>query len=103
MRPTGKRWLGHEKRLSVNSLSERIAKRCGKAAAQRLEGSRFLSEQFCKLTAGGSRERPSERQFYRPRPNRSPCAQSRWVEVLRWALPGSRLLPSDRTAELQSG
>jgi hypothetical protein len=29
MRPTGKRWLGHEKQHCVNSVSERIARRCG--------------------------------------------------------------------------
>jgi prepilin-type N-terminal cleavage/methylation domain-containing protein len=29
MRPTGKRWLGHEKEHGVNSVSERIARRCG--------------------------------------------------------------------------
>jgi prepilin-type N-terminal cleavage/methylation domain-containing protein len=103
MRPTGKRWLGHEKRLRNISGRRRIAKRCGRAAARRLEGSRFFTRQLCQLTASGSRERPSERQFYRPRPHRSPWAQSRWVEVLRWAIPGSRLLPSDRTAKLQSG
>jgi prepilin-type N-terminal cleavage/methylation domain-containing protein len=103
MRPTGKRWLGPKQRLRNISRLDRIAKRCGRAAAQRLEGSRFLTRQLCKLIAGGSRERSSERQFYRPRPNRSPCAQSRRVEVLRWAIPGSRLPPSDRTAELQSG
>jgi prepilin-type N-terminal cleavage/methylation domain-containing protein len=103
MRPTGRKWSGHEKRHGNISRLDRIAKRCGRAAAQRLEGSRFSARQLCKLTAGGSRERPSARQFYRPRPNRSPWAQSRWVEVLRWAIPGSRLLPSDRTAKLQSG
>ena len=103
MRPTGKGWLG-PKLQHRNILGlDRIAKRCGRVAAQRLEGSRFLTRQLCKLRAGGSRERPSERQFYRPRPHRSPWAQSRSVEALRWAIPGSRLLPSDRTAELQSG
>jgi Tfp pilus assembly protein PilE len=103
MRPTGRKWLGPKQRLRNISRLDRIAKRCGRAAAQRLEGSRFLTRQLCKLTAGGSRERPSARQFYGPRPNRSPWAQSRWVEVLRWAIPGSRMLPSDRTAKLQSG
>jgi|HubBroStandDraft_6_1064221.scaffolds.fasta_scaffold194077_3 prepilin-type N-terminal cleavage/methylation domain-containing protein len=29
MRPTGRKWLGHEKRHCVNSASERIARRCG--------------------------------------------------------------------------
>jgi prepilin-type N-terminal cleavage/methylation domain-containing protein len=100
MRPTGREWLGHEKQYRNISRLNRIARQCGKAA---LEGGRFLTRQLCKLIAGGSRERSSERQLYRPRPNRSPCAQSRWVEVLRWAILGSRLLPSDRTAALQSG
>src|SRR5260370_42434156 len=29
MRPTGRKWLGHEKQHCVNSVSERIARRCG--------------------------------------------------------------------------
>ena len=38
MRPTGKRWLGHEKRHYVNSVSKRIARRYGTAAARRRVG-----------------------------------------------------------------
>jgi hypothetical protein len=72
-------------------------------SAQRLEGSRFIIRQPCKLAAGGSRERLLVVQFYRLGVNRSSSKPSRWVKALRWAVRGSRLLPSDRTATLQSG
>jgi hypothetical protein len=32
-----------------------------------------------------------------------PSERSRWVKALRWVIRGSRLLPADRTATLQSG
>jgi tetratricopeptide (TPR) repeat protein len=72
-------------------------------ATQRLEGSRFVTKQLCKLAASGSRERPSAVQFYRASADQQPSEQNLWVNALRWVIPGSRLLPSDRTAELQSG
>jgi prepilin-type N-terminal cleavage/methylation domain-containing protein len=104
MRPTVESWLGFENRHIKNPGRRRIAKRCDTVAAQRLEGSRFAVSQLCKLAAGGSRERPSAGHFYRwQRPNRSPSEQRRWGKVLRWVIPGSRLLPSDRTAILRSG
>jgi TolA-binding protein/thioredoxin-like negative regulator of GroEL len=55
-------------------------------AIQRLEGSRFVTRLLYKLTASGSRERLGAVQ-----------------KALRRVVPGSRLLPSDRTAKLQSG
>jgi hypothetical protein len=70
---------------------------------QRLEGSRFIIGQLCKLAASGSRERLLVVQFYRSRGHPSASEQSRWEKPLRWVIPGSRLLPSDRTAVLQSG
>ena len=72
-------------------------------SAHRLEGSRFAALQLCNLAASGSRERPSAAQLCRRHVNRSTSEQRRWVKASRWAAPGSRLLPSDRIAELQSG
>jgi prepilin-type N-terminal cleavage/methylation domain-containing protein len=103
MKPTVESWLGFENRHSEQSGSRCNAKRCDTVVPQRLEGSRFALWQLCKLAAGGSRERPSAGQFYRQRANRSPSEQRRWGKVLRWVIPGSRLLPSDRTAILRSG
>jgi len=68
-----------------------------------LEGSRFATRQLRNLAAGGSRERLNAVQFYRPCADQQPSEQSRWINALRWVIPGSRLLPSDRTAKLQSG
>src|ERR1700722_5106953 len=70
---------------------------------QRLEGSRFVVRQLCTLAASGSRERLLVVQFYRPTGHPSPSKQRRWEKPLRWVIPGSRLLPSDRTATIQSG
>jgi prepilin-type N-terminal cleavage/methylation domain-containing protein len=103
MKPTVELRLGFENRHIEHSGCGRIAKRCDTIAAQRLEGSRFALWQLCKLAAGGSRKRLSAGQFYRQRANRSPSEQRRWGKVLRCVIPGSRLLPSDRTATLRSG
>ncbi|MFZ0506026.1 MAG: hypothetical protein WAM44_20040, partial [Chthoniobacterales bacterium] len=65
-------------------------------AAQRLEGSRFVSRQLCSLVAGGSRERLGVLQFYGWQENRSQAERSRWLKILRWVIPGSRLLPTYR-------
>jgi hypothetical protein len=72
-------------------------------AAQHLEGSRFVTRQLCKLAASGSREWPIAVQFYGRCANRLLLEQRPWVKALRWVFHGSRLLPSDRTAKLQSG
>jgi tetratricopeptide (TPR) repeat protein len=69
----------------------------------RLDGSRFITWQLCKLAAGGSRERLGAVQFHRLHANRSLSEQTRWAKALRWAIRGSRLQPSYRAAKLQSG
>jgi hypothetical protein len=57
--------------------------------------------QLYPLLAGGSRERLDVRQFYGPR---SPLRTASTLgKTLRWVIPGSRLLPNDRSAILQSG
>jgi hypothetical protein len=56
--------------------------------------------QFCKVAAGGSRARPSARQFYGRLPNRCLSPSASLLDAVRWVIPGSRLLPSDRTAIL---
>src|ERR1700678_887936 len=71
--------------------------------ARALEGSRFAIWQLCNLAAGGSRERLNAMQLYRPCADRHPSEQSRWINALRWVIPGTRLLPPDRTAKLKSG
>src|ERR1700733_2567355 len=76
--------------------------RCGKSA-ERLEGSRCAIRQLSNLAASGSRERLVVGQFYRSAVHRSFSNQRRLVKTSRWVVPGSRLLPSDRTAALQSG
>src|ERR1700678_397554 len=75
----------------------------GGKSAERLEGSRFVIRQLCNLAASGSRERLVVVQFYRPAVCPAPSKQRRLVKTSRWVVPGSRLLPSDRTAALQSG
>ena len=72
-------------------------------SAERLEGSRFAIRQLCNLAASGSRERLVVVRFYRSGARPSPSEQRPAVKASRWAVPGSRLLPCDRTAELQSG
>ena len=67
------------------------------------EGSRFATRQLCNLATGGSRERLSSMQLYRPCAERYPSEQTRWIEALRWVISGSRLGPPDRTAKLKSG
>ena len=58
--------------------------------SQRLEGSRFIRWQLYRLAAGGSRERPKARQFYR---TSYPCRteQTRWANI---ALGSSREPPA---------
>ena len=66
-----------------------------------LEGSRFAAWQLYDLAAGGSRERLEVWQFYGPL---YPLhAISAMGKTLRWVIPGSRLLLTDRAAMLQSG
>jgi prepilin-type N-terminal cleavage/methylation domain-containing protein len=103
MRPTGETRLGSEDLHIENPRSRCITKRYVVTTVRRLEGSRFISGQLCELSASGSRELPKTRQFYWQRANCSPSEESRWVNALCWVIPGSRLLPSDRTAELLSG
>jgi len=68
---------------------------------QRLEGSRFVIRQLCNLAAGGSRERPRA-MFCPSRQFRAGDATAHRTTTPR-NVPGSRPLPSDRTAILQSG
>ena len=64
----------------------------------RLEGSRFKRWQLYRLAAGGSRERFEVRPFYGPLyPHRRIEAMGK---ILRWVIPGSRLLATDRAAML---
>jgi hypothetical protein len=63
---------------------------------KRLEGSRFVAWQLYGLAAGGSRERLEVWQFYRPL--YSPHGTDAMGKILRWVIPGSRLLLTDRAA-----
>jgi len=82
----------------ANAQNDQAAQ--GLETGHRLEGSRFVAWQLCRLAAGGSRERPSAAQLSPRRVNRSPSEQRRWVKVPRWVTAGSRLQPSDRIAKL---
>ena len=65
---------------------------------ERLEGSRFVAWQLYGLLAGGSRERLEV------------CSSMGWLypqhgtgavgKTMRWVIPGSRLLLTDRAATL---
>jgi hypothetical protein len=62
------------------------------------EGSRFITWQLYRLAAGGSRERLDVPQFYGPL---YPHARTDPMgKTLRWVIPGSRLLATDRAAML---
>jgi hypothetical protein len=84
------------------SLEQRRERR---ERGERLEGSRFVVRQFYMLAAGGSRELPSVCPFL--------ASAAFWCRRNKTrtpgdnggprAIPGSRLLPTDRTAALQSG
>jgi hypothetical protein len=76
--------------------------RCAQSP-RRLEGSRFAIQQFCEVAASGSRERFVIAQLYPSNSYPSFSEQRRLVKASRWDVPGSRLLPSDKTVELQSG
>jgi hypothetical protein len=65
---------------------------------ERLEGSRFIAWQLYRLLAGGSRERLELWQFYGPL--YLPHGTDAMGKTLRWVIPGSRLLLTDRTAIL---
>jgi hypothetical protein len=65
---------------------------------ERLEGSRFTGWQLYRLAAGGSRERLEVRQFYGPLYPRN--RTDAMGKTLRWVIPGSRLLATDRAAIL---
>jgi len=65
--------------------------------ARRLEGSRFVTLQLYRLAAGGSRERLEVRQVYGPL---YPSNTDAMGKTLRWVIPGSRLLATDRAAIL---
>jgi hypothetical protein len=63
---------------------------------ERLEGSRFARWRLYGLVAGGSRERLEVWQFYGPLyPSHGIGAMGK---TLRWVIPGSRLLLTDRAA-----
>ena len=63
-----------------------------------LEGSRFVTWQLYGLPTGGSRERLEVWQFYEPL--YPPAGIGAMGNTLRWVIPGSRLLPTDRAAIL---
>jgi hypothetical protein len=65
---------------------------------ERLEGSRLVAWQLYALLAGGSRERLEVWQFYGPL--YPPHGVDALGKTLRWVIPGSRLLPTDRAAIL---
>src|ERR1700739_3899071 len=83
--------------------TEKLANTLRRKSPQRLEGSRFVIRQLCKVTASGSRERLVFVQSYRSVAYPSRLELRRLVKASRWDVPGSRLLPSDRTNALQSG
>jgi hypothetical protein len=66
--------------------------------ARRLEGSRFIALQLDGLAAGGSWERLEVQQFYGPLYPRN--RTDAMGKNLRWVIPGSRLLLTDRAAIL---
>ena len=74
-----------------------------------IAGSRLLPpDRTAKLKSGSPPDteqatRLNAMQLYRPSADRHPSEQSRWIDALRWVIPGSRLLPPDRTAKLKSG
>jgi len=70
---------------------EKFANAQRREAAQRLEGSRFTGSRLCNSAASGSRECPIAVQFYGSG-YIAPSQQNCWVKVLRWVIPGSRLL-----------
>jgi hypothetical protein len=63
----------------------------------RLEGSRFLAWQLFGFLAGGSRQRLELWQFYG---RCTPARNRRAGQKMRWVIPGSRLLLTDRAAIL---
>jgi hypothetical protein len=65
---------------------------------KRLEGSRFVAWQLDGFAASGSRERLEVWQFYGPL--YPPHGIDAIGKTLRWVIPGSRLLLSDRAAIL---
>jgi hypothetical protein len=83
-----------EKDLSVCVC--RIANTRRVERTERLEGSRFVAWQLYRLLAGGSRERLAVYQFYGPVYPRSDI--DAMGKTLRWVIPGSRLLLTDRAA-----
>jgi hypothetical protein len=74
----------------------RVANTPGVERTERLEGSRFVALQLYRMAAGGSRERLDMRQFYGPSSlhNRIDAMG----KTMRWVIPGSRLLATDRAA-----
>jgi hypothetical protein len=68
---------------------------------KRLGGSRFVTWQLYGLLAGGSRERLEMWQFYGPL--YLPHGIGAMSKTVRWVIPGSRLLLTDRAATLLSG
>jgi hypothetical protein len=78
-----------------------LQNRRGLRGTERLEGSRFVAWQLYGLVAGGSRERLEVWQFYGPL--LAADGTDAMGKTLRWVIPGSRLLPSDRTTTLRSG
>jgi hypothetical protein len=65
---------------------------------ERLEGSRFVAWQLYGLVAGGSRGRLEVWQFYGPL--YPPPGIDALGKTVRWVIPGSRLLLTDRAAIL---
>jgi hypothetical protein len=76
----------------------RVANRPRVERSERLEGSRFVAWQLYGLVAGGSRERLEVWQF--DRPLYLPHGIGAMGKTLRWVIPGSRPLLTDRAAIL---
>ena len=104
MRRTGEVRLGFRKWFVKIPRLIRSATRYNVATAQRSEGSRFVTGQFYRMPAGGSREQPSVTlapSVSLPRPIDSYAGHRNYP--VRRAVPGSRLQQSHRTATRQSG
>jgi hypothetical protein len=76
-------------------------------AAERLEGSRFMTKQLCNLAASGSRERPLTAQVYRWGASRSPSEQGGWEKYCAGLITGAACcypveLPHHKAAPLQA-
>ena len=82
---------------------ENLADTRGGQSSQRLEGSRFVIRQLCNVAASGSRKRLSVMlsRIASVLEVTGTCKNDRAAQLRN--VPGSRLLPNYKAAELQSG